>query len=470
VTQNLATDPRVFSKPPVDRWPSEIPLFILSVFLSIPIWIGLFVSLIGAAYLLFIGLFLFLVHLGFIAHVRGSGVRVGPQQLPRLHASAERLAGEMGLARMPAVYVVQAGGTLNALATKFLGSHMVVLFAELLDACGDDEAARDMIIAHELGHIRAGHLSWRWLTAPAMLIPLLGQALSRAREYTCDRYGVQGAGSVEGGVRGLIILAAGPQQAKHVNRTAFVQQDSDLQTGWMTIGQWFATHPPLARRVAAIDPALGAAVPRSSRGLVRAFAILGSVWLTAGMAGSLLLWKLPHWGANLFKPPETTGGLGVKGTPNGAGTTSLSEPSDDDPGKSQAGDEAAGESEHQEHGSQEIAWQAPPLGQAKRQAAEDFARIARLIDAERTAGRPIPWNDQMLQRLWTERERGPFPLDPFDGTPYGYDRNGPDYLLFSVGPDREVGTADDLLFDSRARGARAAPSFQQQPVRRVTAR
>src|SRR5262249_45453141 len=145
-----------------------------------------------------------------------SGVRVGPEQLLYLHASVERLAAEMGMTKMPAVYVVQAGGTLNALATKFLGSHLVVLFAELLDACGDDQAARDMIIAHELGHIHAGHLRWRWLHALSMLVPFLGHALSRAREYTCDRYGARGASSVESAVRGLVILAAGPKQAMHV--------------------------------------------------------------------------------------------------------------------------------------------------------------------------------------------------------------------------------------------------------------
>jgi hypothetical protein len=152
----------------------------------------------------------------------------------------------------------------------------------------------------------------------------------------------------------------------------------------------------------------------------------------------------------------------LKGAPDGADTTPLSGTSDSD--------EPAG-AEHAEQGSEEAAWPAPPLGEGKKQAAQDFARIARLIEAERTAHRPIPWNDQMLQRLWDEREGGPFPRDPFDGTPYGYDRNGADYLLFSVGPDREVGTADDLLFDSRARGA-APRAVAPLPAgaKRVTAR
>jgi Zn-dependent protease with chaperone function len=450
--------PKPFSTPPIDRWPTEIPLFIISVLLAIPCWIGLVISIIGAAYLAAIAVFVFLVHLGFVAHVRGNGVRVGPEQLAHIYASAQRLAAEMGIAKWPAVYVVQAGGTLNALATKFLGAHIVVLYAELLDACGDDEAARDMIIAHELGHIHAGHLRWRWLIAPTMFIPLLAPALSRAREYTCDRYGVRGAGNIEGGVRGLVILAAGPKQATRVNRTAFVQQDADLQTGWMTIGQWFATHPPLARRVAAIDPGLAAAVPRSHRGLFRAFAMVGALLLAGPVTLGGLAWKLSHL-KDWFKLPDAITRNDAKDARAGASTAAPSAIAD-------AVKSLEATEQGEEGSDEEAAWTAPPLDEAKKQAAQDFARIARVIELERTSGRPLPWNEPLLHRLWEERESGAFPLDPFDGTAYGYDRNGSDYLLISVGPDREAGTPDDLLFDSRtALRAVSHPVVAPKPFR-----
>jgi hypothetical protein len=44
---------------------------------------------------------------------------------------------------------------------------------------------------------------------PAMFIPFVGGALSRARDYTCDRYGRAAAGDEEGALLGLTILAAG---------------------------------------------------------------------------------------------------------------------------------------------------------------------------------------------------------------------------------------------------------------------
>src|SRR6266516_6855267 len=99
MAQTAAFDPSggSLSSKGVERWPTEVPLFLVSVLFSIPIWIALLVSVIGAVYLFAIAIFLFFVHLGFIAHVRGSGVRVGPGQLPQLDASVQRLAREIGM-------------------------------------------------------------------------------------------------------------------------------------------------------------------------------------------------------------------------------------------------------------------------------------------------------------------------------------------------------------------------------------
>ena len=110
-----------------------------------------------------------------------------------------------------------------------------------------------MIIAHELGHIHAGHLKWRWLIAPALIFPFLGPALSRAREFTCDRYGLVGARTREGAQQGLIVLAAGGRMAPHVNRRAFIEQQSEVGGFWMSFANLLASHPPLTRRVAALE-------------------------------------------------------------------------------------------------------------------------------------------------------------------------------------------------------------------------
>jgi Zn-dependent protease with chaperone function len=262
----------------VTRWPSERPLFALSLAVALALWVVICVSVVGLVYALFLGAFFFVVRLAFVAHVRGSAVRLGPDQLPELHARVVQLSQRMGMAQAPETYLMQAGGALNAFATRFLGDNIVVLYSDLLDACERDESARDMIIAHELGHLHAGHLRWHWLILPASFVPFLGSALSRAREYTSDRYGAAGAGSAAGATRGLTILAAGPRQAARVNQAAFVRQREALDTGWMTLGEWLSTHPPLAKRLAQLDPTLGGR-HGGVAGTVRAAAIVALLFI-----------------------------------------------------------------------------------------------------------------------------------------------------------------------------------------------
>lgn len=222
----------------VRRWPTERPLFYLNGLVAVALWfsfVRLSPQMLGWV-ALFIGL-VAIMNLAHVAHIRGSAVRLGPNQFPEIYARVEELVRRMGLRRMPEVYLSQHDGAINAFATRFLRSHLVVLFADLLEACGQNTAARDMIIGHELGHIRAGHLRGHWLLLPAGFVPFLGSALSRAREYTCDRYGRAAAGNEEGALLGLTILAAGGTYAPLVDRAALASQHVALQRGWMLVAR-----------------------------------------------------------------------------------------------------------------------------------------------------------------------------------------------------------------------------------------
>jgi Zn-dependent protease with chaperone function len=227
------------------------------------LWVVIVVSIVGLVYGIMLGVFFFFAHLLLIAHVRGSSIKLGPQQMPALYNRVVAIAHRIGMKRPPDVYLQQSGGILNAFATRFGRRRFVVLYSELVRACGDNFDALDFIIAHELGHIHRGHLNWRWLLTPALFVPFLGTAYSRACEYTCDRYGFQASSDPNRSLDGLCILAAGPQFAAYVNKQAFVDQRGDLETAFMKLGQWFGTHPPLAKRVAALAPSL-ALDPRGS--------------------------------------------------------------------------------------------------------------------------------------------------------------------------------------------------------------
>ena len=263
----------------------ETPLRVLVFVVAIVLWIAFILSIIGLVYGLLLGVFFFVAHLILIAHVRGSSIKLGPQQMPQLHERVVRIAERIGMARVPDVYLQQSGGVLNAFATRFGRRRFVVLYSELVNACGENVDALDFIIAHELGHIHRGHLNWRWLIAPALFVPFLGTGYSRACEYTCDRYGFAASSDPNRSLDGLCILAAGPKFVSVVNREAFVAQRGDLDTAFMTLGQWFGTHPPLAKRVAALAPSLAEGVRGASAAATLGAVLLAAAIIAAPLAG-----------------------------------------------------------------------------------------------------------------------------------------------------------------------------------------
>ncbi len=415
-----ATQTSLASRVSVSPWPTEQPLFALVLLMSLMLWTAILLSIFGAIYALIIALGLFFVHLLFIVHVRGSGVRLGPRQFPDLDRRVRELALQAGLEEIPAAYVMESGGALNAFATKFLRSRMIVLFTDLLDACGDDRAARDMVIGHELGHLRRGHLDWNILIAPGMFVPFLGAAYSRARELTCDRWGAALCGDRAGALRGLAILAAGAQHGPRVDLESFVAQRQDLDTGWMTVGRWLSTYPTLAERVAALDDELSRRAPAAGRGPLRAVGILALGCLLPVLAGGLVV---AFAGSKLKALADSTR--------PGAALSPLAEPS----------------AEESPLGDQDEAPAVEAIGAeaAARQAQEDLRRIAELIDLTASASGEYPEDLDALVALWESAHPGEaLPRDPFDGAAYGYQKEAHAYRLWSSGPDGESETADDL--------------------------
>ncbi|MDA8137693.1 MAG: M48 family metallopeptidase [Desulfobacteraceae bacterium] len=173
-------------------------------------------------------------------------------QLPDIHAKVMEAANKLGLTKIPEAYVMQAGGALNAFATKFIGRNFVVIYADLLEACSAEGREAEMIIGHEIGHLALGHLKWLTFLAPARLLPWIGPAYSRACEYSCDRCGADVANDINSAARGIAILAAGGKLAPRVNLNAFVAQTQEISGFWSSIYELNASHPFLPKRVAAL--------------------------------------------------------------------------------------------------------------------------------------------------------------------------------------------------------------------------
>lgn len=418
----------------VQRWPSEIPLLVLIAMFSVVVWAVLTITIIGLAYALLLGAFFFVAQALFVSHLKGNAVRVGPDQFRDLHAAVERLSRRVGLQQTPDAYVMESGGALNAFAMRFMRSKIIVLYSDLLDACGDDLGARDMIIAHELGHIRAGHLTAQWLLLPGMMIPFLGTAYSRAREYTCDRYGLAGCGDLEGALQGLTILAAGGKMGRLVNRRALARQHNDLNTGWMTIGKWMSTHPPLTERIAALDPALQSEWEGSYAGPVRALAIMVGtpVVMTVAVVGVIAV------GGQLLSP------LAGLLTPRAA---AMEAPASPEEGELEAllRTQAPAVAAVAARGDLEVDSQASVI-----RAEGEMMLLARVVSWERQERRKIPADWRALVAACVAQQLcDTAPIDPFDGSEYGYVAAANHFVMFSSGPDAEPRTADDIVYDSR---------------------
>jgi Peptidase family M48 len=85
----------------------------------------------------------------------GSSVRVGPRQLPSVHAHLQAACAALGVAE-PELYVCSGG--LHSI-TAGPNHPYIVLMSGVLGLMDDDELAA--LIAHEVGHVAAGHLMYK---------------------------------------------------------------------------------------------------------------------------------------------------------------------------------------------------------------------------------------------------------------------------------------------------------------------
>jgi Zn-dependent protease with chaperone function len=212
-----------------------------------------------AIYAVIIGIALFMARGMFMGRLRGNAIRVSAKQLPTVHRQVQEHSRAMQLKTAPDIYVIQAGGLMNAFATRFLGRDFVVIYSDILEmAMQQGEAAVGFIVAHELAHHKRGHLKHRWLTMPGRIVPYLGFAYSRACEYTCDRFAAHC--QPDGAVAGLLALAAGNTVYKAVDPAEFAKQAETENDFWTRRAELFSTHPNLSKRVAEVMK-VGAKVP-----------------------------------------------------------------------------------------------------------------------------------------------------------------------------------------------------------------
>lgn len=189
-----------------------------------------------------------------IGHIKGNSIKISENQFPDIFDVLKKQSKELGLKKIPNMYVLQGNGVLNAFATRFARKNFIVLYSDVFEmAYEEGKDAVSFIIGHELGHIKRKHINFfkTFISLPARFIPFLGSAYSRACEYTCDNIGYNLA--PKGATNGLLILAAGKKLYKKINVSKFVNNKEDQKGFSFWFSEKVSTHPHMVKRLEKIN-------------------------------------------------------------------------------------------------------------------------------------------------------------------------------------------------------------------------
>ncbi|KAJ1490461.1 peptidase M48, Ste24p, partial [Baffinella frigidus] len=205
-----------------------------------------------------------------------TSIRVGPNQLPRIHASVLQALKVLNLEDCPVEVFVKQNSQPNAYTMAMQGKKpFIVIHSSLVDLM--TEAELQAVIAHELGHLKCEHGIFitmaNLLTIAAESLPfvsLFSDAIRgsmmqwmQAAELTCDRAALLVSQDPKVVVSVIMKLTGGSRSfASDLNPDAFLKQARDFEeesnNSW--IGRRMAasaaqvrTHPLPVTRVQELD-------------------------------------------------------------------------------------------------------------------------------------------------------------------------------------------------------------------------
>jgi Zn-dependent protease with chaperone function len=269
---------------------NQVPLkkeqdyFVIVAIIAGLCWLVLAVTIIGLIYGLLIALFVWLAHGLVIARFKSESVLVTEQQMPALYATYRDVVAKLGVREIPPLYIVQAHGLLNAFATRWSGRHFVIVYSDMLEACGEDTPQIRFLLGHELGHIRSNHIVKKLYLLPGTLFPLIGSAYSRACEASCDRFGAFAADDLHAAAQALLILAGGKNAWHTMDPTAFSEQYRRQRGFFISWHELTSGYPTLSQRaynILTLDKS-----PQPVRARRNGWAYLFAIFTVGGMQGS----------------------------------------------------------------------------------------------------------------------------------------------------------------------------------------
>lgn len=216
---------------------------------------GIFASFVP---LIYIGAFFTFIYISTaltMAYIRLNALRLDKNQYPEFYEVYVKAAQKLGLQRIPPAYIIDADGAANAFAIKIAHKRMVVFFAELVDRLIADGKLDELeaVAAHELTHVKLGHIHWWFALLPFNMLPFSGKALSRAREYSADRGALFVTENVQATSMALLKLVLGVRIAKIANVPEYITASSSERGIFATLARLSGTHPPIPERIRALE-------------------------------------------------------------------------------------------------------------------------------------------------------------------------------------------------------------------------
>lgn len=182
------------------------------------------------------------------ARYLGNSIRVHRGQFPEIYQSFKDQAEKLGIPRA-SLYIVQ-DPYLNAFALG-ITTCTVVLNSALVEQLTQREL--DFIIAHELGHFKAGHTKITSLLVPVgsnnFFSNLVFGFWKREAEYTCDRCGLALSKDIDSAISALIKLAIGNKLYGKFNIEGYLGQLKSAQRQSVRISEVLGDHPLTTNRI-----------------------------------------------------------------------------------------------------------------------------------------------------------------------------------------------------------------------------
>ena len=239
---------------------SENVLFAIKIVATIGVILGIIFGLpkltenIVTIYTIIVYILLILMYFWFykvylVAYMKGDGICVSQTQFGDIFNMYCEMAKELGLKKVPPLFILQRGGLLNAFAIRLSGKNYIAIYSDIFSMYKSDIEAVKFVLAHELGHVKRKHNQKRFWTLPSAIIPFLTAAYSRACEYTCDNIGGSFISGEPGRLHGLLLLAGGKEIYREIDINNYIETAKQNRSFAVKFVNMFISHPYLPKRI-----------------------------------------------------------------------------------------------------------------------------------------------------------------------------------------------------------------------------